>query len=146
MDVATERTEQKGNGLLKAYNDLLQYPTLSARYSEIKFALNEVEFVNSLAAVKAEKYLEPLKDRKASQYIDTETGYDLVAKAESLVNIPNSINSTLKANGVYNFTELNEFSELADYVFSSQGSNVQIEVNLSGVHNLVMKIKSRQSA
>lgn len=59
----------------------------------------DIKVVDGLAAIKNEKELEGLKDAKVRKFIDTAIGYELVAKAESLKNVLNSINYILRSNG-----------------------------------------------
>jgi|GEM_PF-6471317 len=112
----------------------------------MKFTLNDIEVVNGLASIKHEIDLEPLKDAIARQYIDTEIGYDLLSKANDLAKALNSIYETLRANGVYNITELNDFGDFADYTFPNERSNSKIEVNLPGILQYVVKMNSRLPA
>ncbi|MBC8984769.1 hypothetical protein H9X96_03160 [Pedobacter sp. N36a] len=146
-DAVTAQTYEKGNAFLRAFNELLQYLDLRLilrlEYPGMTFALTDIKVVDGLAAIKNEIDLEGLKDSRARQYIDTETGYDLVAKAESLVNILNSINETLRSNGLYNITDLNGFGDFAEYVYPAQGSNAKLEVNLPGIHNYTCRIMNK---
>ena len=143
MIVATERIEQSGNTFNKAYVNLLSYLDQPAKYPGLKFELSDVTFVNSITAIKSEKDLEGLKDSNARQYIHTEAGYDLVAKAESLVTILNSINDVLRANNIYNITELNEFGDFAKYKYKPHGHSAELELNIQGVYDCTRKIKSK---
>jgi hypothetical protein len=140
INVAIASTEQKGNGFLKAYNELLQYLQLPALYPELKFALSDVKFVNGLAALKAEKNLEALKDIKGRWYIDTQSGYTLVDKAVSLVAIFNSINDFLKSNRQPQITSMDDFSKLAKYKHSADSSIVETEVNNEDIYYMARKI------
>lgn len=94
MSVATERTNQAGDAFLKAYKELLQYLELPARYPDLKFTLSDVKFENSLAAIKAEKDLELLKDLYGRSFIYTQAGYDLIDKASAIATAINSLNDT----------------------------------------------------
>jgi hypothetical protein len=141
LDIAIQRTSEKGNALLQAYNDLLKYPEVKTQYLELKVPLNNINFVDGLASIDNEVNLEGLKDGHARQYIDTQVGHDLVAKAQSLVDILNGINQTLRENGVYNITDLRDFSDFAEYKFPNQGSNSQLELNVVGTYNYVNRMK-----
>lgn len=94
ISVATERTNQAGDAFLKAYKELLQYLELPARYPDLKFTLSDVKFENSLAAIKAEKDLELLKDLYGRSFIYTQAGYDLIDKAGTIATAINSLNDT----------------------------------------------------
>ena len=94
ISVATERTNQAGDAFPKAYKELLQYLELPARYPDLKFTLSDVKFEISLAAIKAEKDLELLKDLYGRSFIYTQAGYDLIDKASTIATAINSLNDT----------------------------------------------------
>jgi len=139
VSLATERTEQAGNGFNEAYNNLLCYLDIPNIYG-LKFTLSNVKIENGVAVIDEEIDLEPLKDSKARQYIDTEIGYDLIAKSENLVSILNSINDILRANNIYNITELNNFGDFAKYQHHIAGSDDHLEVNLPGIYEYARRI------
>lgn len=110
----------------------MQYLNIPPAYAGLKFALADIEVINGLAAIKNEKDLEGLKDSVARKYIDTDAGYDLVAKAESLAEILNSINNILRDN-IYNISELNDFGDVVKYKSVPHGADAELEVNLPGI-------------
>ena len=140
LAVATERTEQRGDGLIKAYNELLHYLEVPAKYPALKFALSDVKFVNGLAAVNAEKDLEPLKDTKARNFIDTAEGYELIEKAEVIAAAMNSLNDYLGSKKISQIITLEDLRDFVDYKISSDNSIVQLEVNYKDIHYLSRKM------
>jgi hypothetical protein len=146
MSVATERTEQAGNDFLKAYNDLLRYLEVPSWYPELKFDLSDVKFENGLAAIKAEKDLEALKDQHARTFIDTQVGYDLIDKAGTLALAINSLNDYLGSKGIAEVTTLEDLRNYVDYAWTPDQSLVHLDVNKEEIYYISKEIDEKQRA
>jgi hypothetical protein len=145
LGIPIAETTRKGNDLIRVFTELQQYLEIKPAYLGLKFALTDIEVNNGLAAIKNEKDLEGLKDTLARQYIDSEVGYDLVAKAERLVDIMNSINDVLRTNNIYNLGELNDFGSFAKFQYPTDRSDLKLEVNLVDIYQYALTIKAKQA-
>jgi hypothetical protein len=134
---------QRGNDLVRVYNELLQYTSRNIQYPELKFDLTDIEVVNGLAAIKNEKDMESFKDRLARQFIESEIGHALVEKAQSLVTLLNSINDILRANNIYNIGDLHDFGSFAKFKYPTDHDQVELELNIQDLYyNYISKINS----